>query len=54
MTNLLVTNDCAEQGVAFVTDNVPDITKYEECHNILQNLQHHRREITVVKKANLL
>jgi hypothetical protein len=53
--NLLVTNDCAERGVALTTNYIKAVTKDErQRQHLFQIVEQHRRQVPNVKKTTII
>jgi hypothetical protein len=53
--NLLVTNNCAERGVALTSDYIKAVTKDERrSQQLLQTVEQHRRQVPNVKKTTII
>jgi hypothetical protein len=55
VTSLLVTNDCAERGVALISDYIEIVTKDEDQRqHLLQGVELHRKSFPNAKKSTLM
>jgi hypothetical protein len=55
VTNLLITNDCAERGVALISDYIEIVTKNEDQRqDLLQGVEMHRKSFPNAKKSTLM
>jgi hypothetical protein len=54
-TKLLLTNDCAERGVALISDYIEIVTKDEhQRKHLLQGVELHRKSFPNAKKSTLM
>jgi hypothetical protein len=55
VTKLLITNNCAERGVAIISDYIQIVKKDEDQRqHLLQGVELHRKSFPIAKKSTLM